>query len=170
MVLMNFTFGSRSHGYLSEMLNRKPSARAVIQGDAAHRAIHGDLVLYQLPAGVLVRAEVYGLPSGGGRCEEKIFGFHIHEGAACTGTREDPFANTRAHYNPYSCPHPSHAGDLPPLFGNNGYAWSAFLTNRFTVDQVIGRTVIVHSAPDDFTTQPSGNSGAKIACGVIRRA
>jgi len=56
---------------------------------------------------------------------------------------------------------------LIPLFSNSGYAWSSFLTNRFTVDQIIGRTVIIHSDPDDFTTQPSGNSGKKIACGEI---
>ena len=67
------------------------------------------------------------------------------------------------------CEHPNHAGDLPPLFGNNGFALSLFLTNRFTVDEVIGRTIIIHDHPDDFTTQPSGNSGTKIACGVIRR-
>jgi len=63
--------------------------------------------------------------------------------------------------------HPHHAGDLPPLFGNNGYALSMFLTTRFSVSEIIGRTVILHSAPDDFTSQPAGNSGVKIACGVI---
>lgn len=44
-----------------------------------------------------------------------------------------------------------------------------FLTDRFKVDDVIGRTVIIHDKPDDFTTQPSGNSGEKIACGIINR-
>ena len=39
------------------------------------------------------------------------------------------------------------------------------LINKFTVNEIIGRTVIIHSQPDDFTTQPSGNSGKKIACG-----
>ena len=41
------------------------------------------------------------------------------------------------------------------------------LINKFTVNEIIGRTVIIHSQPDDFTTQPSGNSGKKIACGEI---
>ena len=71
------------------------------------------------------------------------------------------------HDNPYHCPHPYHAGDMPPLFGANGYAFSAFLSDRFTVEEVIGKTVIFHEAPDDFVTQPSGNAGAKMACGVI---
>ena len=48
-----------------------------------------------------------------------------------------------------------------------GFAWMAVLTDRFRVPDILGRTVIVHSQPDDFTTQPSGNAGAKIACGVI---
>lgn len=59
------------------------------------------------------------------------------------------------------------AGDLPPLFENNGLAVSVFLTNRFSVNQIIGKTIIIHDKPDDFTTDPSGNSGTKIACGVI---
>ena len=44
------------------------------------------------------------------------------------------------------------------------------LTGRFHVGEVIGKTVILHADPDDFHTQPSGNAGAKIACGVIRKA
>lgn len=81
---------------------------------------------------------------------------------------DDPFADAMPHYDPNGCEHPHHAGDLPPLFENNGFALSLVLTDRFSVDEVIGRTVIVHADPDDFTTQPSGNSGEKIACGVIR--
>ena len=84
-----------------------------------------------------------------------------------TGNEDDPFADAKTHYNPKSCPHPYHAGDLPPLFSANGYAYSAVLTDRFTVDEIIGKTVVIHSSPDDFTTQPSGNAGRKIACGVI---
>lgn len=81
---------------------------------------------------------------------------------------KDPFANAMAHYDPEGCPHPYHAGDMPPLFGNNGFAFSAFITDRFSIREIIDKTVIIHSAPDDFMTQPSGNSGAKIACGVIK--
>ena len=96
-----------------------------------------------------------------------ILGFHIHEGEACTGSEEDPFADTKMHYNPGDCPHPAHARDRPPLFVNGGYAWSAVLTNRIRAKEMKGHTVVVHSMPDDFKTQPSGDSGEKIACGVI---
>ena len=102
-------------------------------------------------------------------CGQRIFGFHIHEGTRCSGTSVDHFADAGSHYNPSNCPHPMHAGDLPPLFVNNGRAWVATITPQFTVSDVIGHTVIVHSDPDDFHTRPSGNSGEKIACGMIKR-
>jgi Cu-Zn family superoxide dismutase len=59
---------------------------------------------------------------------------------------------------------------MPPLFVNHGYAFSAFLTDKFYVRDVIGLTVIIHAQPDDFTTQPSGNAGKKIACGLIEKS
>ena len=102
-------------------------------------------------------------------CGQRIFGFHIHEGTRCSGTSVDHFADAGSHYNHSNCPHPMHAGDLPPLFVNNGRAWFATITPQFTVSDVIGHTVIVHSDPDDFHTRPSGNSGEKIACGMIKR-
>ncbi len=153
----------------NSLLRQRPQAWARVQGSSQYPEIQGSVRFYQTPRGVLVSAEIVGLPNPGGACDSPIFAFHIHEGDSCTGNREDPFANVRMHYNPYNCPHPYHAGDLPPLFGVNGYAFSVFLTNRFTVAEIIGRTVIIHGSPDDFKTQPSGNAGTKIACGQIRR-
>ncbi len=150
------------------MLGRRPHARAEIRGNAQHANLHGWVRFYQTEYGVLTVAEISGLPKSEERCQSRVFGFHIHEGSSCTGNAGDVFADVGTHYNPYGCPHPYHVGDLPPLFGSEGYAFSAFLSNRFTVADILGRTVIVHSQPDDFTTQPSGNSGEKIACGEIR--
>ena len=45
----------------------------------------------------------------------------------------------------------------------------AFMTDRFTVEEIVGKTIIIHSNADDFTTQPGGNSGKKIACGAIKK-
>ncbi|MGN1098421.1 MAG: superoxide dismutase family protein, partial [Clostridia bacterium] len=79
-----------------------------------------------------------------------------------------PFADALGHYNPTAQLHPNHAGDMPPLILNGSNAYLSFITGRFRLEEVIGRTVIVHSHHDDFTTQPSGGAGEKIACGVIR--
>lgn len=58
-------------------------------------------------------------------------------------------------------------GDLPPLIENNGYAYMQVLINKFKIKDILGKVIIIHDFPDDFTTQPSGNSGIKIACGKI---
>ena len=142
-------------------LKIKPVAAAELRGDAEHILLRGTVKLYQLPGGVLVEADLTGLPP-----TDSFFGFHIHEGNACTGT---DFADTGPHYNPLDVPHPDHAGDLPPLLGNHGRAYMLVLTDRFSIKDVIGRTVVIHSMPDDFRSQPAGDSGIKIGCGVFRR-
>ncbi len=152
------------------LFDTAPQAYADISGSQEYPDIIGRVRLYQIPYGVIVVADIGGLPTNNEVCGSPIFGFHLHEGTACTGNNEDNFADTKGHFNPEGCPHPYHAGDFPPLFSADGYAFSAFLTNRFEVKDVIGRTVIIHSAVDDFTTQPSGNAGKKIACGVVVRA
>ena len=155
--------------WLSILANRRPDARAYVAEAPGQPEINGIVSFYQTSSGVLVVAEVYGLPYATGPCLGQIYGFHIHQGGRCTGNAQDPFADAQGHYNPEHCPHPQHAGDLPPLFGNNGCAWGAVLTNRFTVREVLGRTVVIHSQRDDFTSQPAGDSGVKLACGVIQR-
>ena len=137
------------------------NAKASIKGGKDFSKINGDVYFKQTSKGVIVTAEIYNLPTSSKPCESKTFGFHIHAGTSCTGDKEDEFKNALGHYNPNKCKHPHHAGDLPPLFENNGYAYLSFLTNRFNVDDVIGKVVIIHSNPDDFTTDPSGNSRQK---------
>lgn len=140
----------------------KPAARAVIAGSAEAPMLRGTVTFHQQPNGVLVVADVSGLPRQNG-----FYGFHIHEGKSCTGAG---FADTGSHYNPTMLSHPNHAGDLPPLLGNSGRAFLAVMTDRLSISDVLGRTVVIHSGPDDFTTQPAGNAGAKIGCGVIVKA
>lgn len=155
--------------YSEVLVSGKPSACAHIHGNEDHQDLRGTVLFYDVPGGVLIQAELFGLPVGENPWGSRILAFHIHEGESCTGNAEDSFANTGAHYNPTNSLHPEHAGDLPPLFGNNGYAWSAFVTNRFDVEDILGRTIIVHDHPDDFSSQPSGNAGEKIACGKITK-
>jgi Cu-Zn family superoxide dismutase len=152
---------------LNELLLHMPDAQAILKGGPGYETVSGMVFFYQAKGGALLVVQMQGLPQSGGSCPTDVFGFHIHAGSACTGNEKDPFANAGAHYNPKNCPHPAHAGDLPPLLGCRGYAFLAFFTDRFSVKEVIGKTMIVHRMPDDFTTQPSGNSGAKIACGQI---
>lgn len=150
-------------------VRRGYQAYADIRGSQAYPQIRGRILFYQTAQGVLLMADVMGLPTAIGNCAGRIFGFHIHEGSSCKEIEgSDPFPSTMAHYNPGECMHPYHAGDLPPLFGNQGHAFLACLTDRFRVRDVIGRTVVIHDHPDDFRTQPSGDSGTKIACGQIR--
>ncbi len=151
------------------MLNikKRPYAFAIIKGNDEYPRINGIVFFYKVQAGVLISIQLKGLPMSDDICKKTIFAVHIHSGNSCTGNSTDPFADAMTHYNPDNCPHPYHAGDLPPIFGANGFGVSVFLTNRFSTEEIIGKTVIIHSAPDDFTTQPSGNSGTKIGCGVI---
>jgi len=76
-------------------------------------------------------------------------------GSSCTGTIQDQFSNTKSHYNPNNCPHPLHIGDLPPLLENNGYSYMSILINKFNINEIIGKTILIHDMPDDFSSQPS---------------
>ncbi|NLH01091.1 MAG: superoxide dismutase family protein [Clostridiales bacterium] len=156
--------------FLSQIRCRRPDAAAVISGSDEYPEIKGLVSFCQTPKGVIVTSEIWGLPDKeNSSCSNPVFAMHIHSGSSCTGNADDPFADTEGHFNPEGCIHPAHAGDLPPLFSNRGLAWCSVLTDRFKVRSVIGKTVVIHRQPDDFTTQPSGNSGRKIACGVIKR-
>lgn len=124
--------------------------------------MHGQVRFYQQRCCVLVEATIHGLPA----TDTGFFGFHIHTGDSCTGT---DFADTGSHYNPTEAPHPSHAGDLPPLMYCNKDAYLAVTTSRLRIKDILGRTVVIHSIADDFNTQPAGNSGTKIACGIIKK-
>lgn len=149
------------------ILKRRPDALAYLRGDTAHGEICGRVRFYKTGNAVLVAAEFTGLPAETAPCERPILGFHIHQGTQCTGDETDPFANTLGHYNPDDCAHPYHAGDMPPIFSCHGRGLAIFLTDRFSIREIIGKTVVLHAMPDDFHTQPSGNSGMKIACGKI---
>lgn len=138
-----------------------PDAVARIRGGMEAPQLSGCVQFYQENGCVLIVARICGLPR---ESETGFFGFHIHQGGNCSGT---DFSGTGSHYNPYEQVHPKHAGDLPPLMRCRGNAYLAVRTDRFSVNNIVGKTVVIHSAPDDFHTQPAGNAGKKIACGVI---
>jgi Cu-Zn family superoxide dismutase len=103
-----------------------------------------------------------------------VHGFHVHENGDCSA----PDATSAGgHFNPTTHQHglhavESHAGDFGNLTADaNGQIRSEFLTRSITLSpgmtSAVGRAVVLHAAPDDLKTQPTGNSGARIACGVI---
>lgn len=144
------------------------NAKAHIKGGRKYPQINGIITFKETKEGILVTAKINGLPQSKNHYTGNFFGLHIHEGIDCTGNLNDEFANAKTHLNLSNCPHPFHMGDLPPLIENNGYAYMSVLINKFKIKDILGRVVIIHDSPDDFTTQPSGNSGTKIACGKIK--
>ena len=145
-----------------EQTFERPAAAAHMQGGSLAPQLTGTIRFFPVKRGVLVTANVQGLPADN-PCG--VFALHIHTGSSCAGAA---FEETGAHYNPSGAAHPCHAGDLPPLFSCGGSAFLAVLTDRFQLQDVLGRTVVIHSGPDDFSTQPAGNAGAKIASGIIQ--
>ena len=144
-------------------------AKAIIKGSSSYPDIHGFVYFMQTAEGVMVTADIYGLPQFKNKSSGRFFGFHIHGGTSCTGNKQDPFADAKTHLNPINSDHPYHLGDLPPLIEHNGHAYMSVLIGKFDIDDILGKTIIIHEMPDDFTTQPGGNAGAKIACGVIKK-
>lgn len=152
--------------FIEALSGDRPRAMAWVADNKDNPKISGLVKFYQTTnGGVLVEAEFFGLPGFNTEEGSGFFAMHIHNSPDCG----NHFSNVGTHFNPDNLPHPFHAGDLPPLLSNQGYAWTAFFDRRFTIDEIIGKSVIVHASPDDFTTQPSGNSGNVIACGDIRR-
>ena len=119
---------------------------------------------------LMVTAEISGLTPG-------LHGFHIHEKGDCSAPDG---TSAGGHFNPGGKPHGSpehaehHAGDMLQLVADaNGNARQASYISGPTLADgpagIIGRSVIIHAAPDDYKTQPTGNSGGRQACGVIVR-
>jgi Cu-Zn family superoxide dismutase len=130
----------------------------------------GEATFEQVGGKVKVTIFVQGLRPG------QEHGLHIHEKGDCSS---GDGMSTGGHFNPQGKPHSHHAdanrhaGDLPSLkAGKDGRAKVDVELDVITVGSgptdIIGRGLIVHADPDDFKTQPTGNAGARIACGVIR--
>ncbi|MGH8176359.1 MAG: superoxide dismutase family protein [Steroidobacter sp.] len=139
---------------------------APTQGNTAN----GSLALARAPEGVRITGAMQGLKP------DAQFGFHIHEKGDCSA----PDASSAGgHFNPRKQPHGDpaaaahHAGDMVNIRSDStGVAevdTTAKDVNLHTGQpgDVLGKAIVVHESPDDYATQPSGNSGARIACGVI---
>lgn len=148
-----------------------PSASANLQATKGN-SVTGSVKFVQIGSKVAVSGEVLGLkPSA-------VHGFHIHEKGDCSS---GDGVSAGGHFNPTAKAHGAHdnsehhAGDLPSLVADaSGKARFNFETDSISVGSgvadVIGRGLIVHRDPDDFKTQPTGNSGPRVACAVIVKA
>ena len=149
------------------LLNEPPIAFAHLYGSTTYPEISGIVNFYpsNTAPGLLIEAEFNNLPNTTSY-SPRFMGLHIHENGDCSAS----FENTGAHYNPTGANHPYHLGDLLPVFNSNGYSYFLFFNSFLTPEDIMNRSVILHSNRDDFTSQPAGDSGIKIACGVIIRS
>lgn len=145
-----------------------PSEIATLQPTAGNNA-KGTVVLSDLGSGVVgIKIDLTGVPPG-------PHGFHIHENRDCGNNG----LNAGGHFNPRGLIHGApdaeshHAGDFGNVIANASGEVHTDLTSFFIslqpglADNPLGRAVEIDENPDDLTTQPSGNSGPPIACGVL---
>ncbi|SHI44129.1 superoxide dismutase family protein [Lutispora thermophila] len=149
------------------------TASAIIRGGPLAPALSGMVYFTDVQGGVQVCVSVRGLPNYkpamGNEAPIGPHGFHIHLYGNCEiGDPDDPFKAAGDHWNPDNQPHGNHAGDFPVVFSNHGRALMCFFTDRFKVRDIIGKSVIIHQSPDDYRSQPSGNAGKRLACGIIQ--
>lgn len=150
------------------------AAKATIKGGPLAPNLRGTVFFIGVPNGTNVFVEIDGLPkfkpSSEGSPQIGPHGFHIHETGNCNiDDAENPFSLAGEHYNPNNQPHGNHVGDFPVLFSNNGTSRMVFFTDKIKVDDIIGKSIIIHQGPDDYKTQPAGGAGKRLACGVIER-
>lgn len=145
-----------------------PAAVAHVAG-ASGSLVSGTLALVPLHGGLRVTGDIGGLAPGS-------HGFHIHQTGDCTAADA---ASAGGHFNPTGSGHgragtaTHHAGDIDNIVADaSGVAHvdvqlrGVSLGGSAATD-IVGRALVVHAAPDDYRSQPAGNSGARIGCGVI---
>ena len=149
----------------------KPLTAKADVKDAEGKSV-GEVSLEETPHGVLVSADFKGLPAG-------VHAMHIHEAGKC----EPPFKSAGGHFNPGAKEHGMknakgmHAGDLPNI---EVPADGALKVQALVQDVTLGAgakslfgkngtSIVLHAGVDDYATNPAGNAGDRIACGVIEK-
>lgn len=148
-----------------------PARSATINlAPASGSLVSGRLTAMPMAGGVHVTGEI------GGLVRNATHGIHVHEKGDCSAADA---SSAGGHFNPKNQPHgrpgvgAHHAGDMPNISADaNGVArvdlhLAGVTLGGAAATDIAGRAVVVHAQPDDYATQPSGNSGARIACGVI---
>lgn len=137
---------------------------------ASGSLVSGKLTLLPIRDGVRVTGDIGGLAPGSSH------GFHVHEKGDCSAADA---SSAGGHFNPTGSAHGKagthvhHAGDIDNIIADAGGVShvdthvAGVTLGGGGANDIVGRAIVVHAAPDDYQTQPSGNSGARIACGVI---
>ena len=158
-------------GSLGLSAQAPPAAKATVKlAPTANQTARGEVTFTAESGGVHVVGTFSGLVYG-------EHGFHVHEKGDCSAPDG---TSAGGHFNPATKPHAAreaadrHAGDLGNLKADPyGLARVDFVDSTLSLsgaDSIIGKAVIIHEKADDFTTQPTGNAGARQACGVIEAA
>ncbi len=146
-----------------------PQALAIIEGTTENSELYGEVELTQTNEGVMVNAEVYNAPPG-------KHGFHVHENGSC----EDKGNAAGGHFNPAGAQHgmitkdgegKAHEGDMGNIDINaEGEGTLSLVIPGASLTEgknnIVGKAIILHEKEDDFS-QPTGNAGSRIGCGVI---
>ena len=149
----------------------KPLKAVAVLHPTAGNKVSGTVTFTEVADGVQVRAEISGLTPGN-------HGFHVHEFGDCSAADA---SSAGAHFNPTSKPHAGpesaerHVGDMGNVQADaSGNAKLEYVDHQISLTNdersAIGRSVVVHAKADDLKSQPAGDSGARVACGVIGRA
>lgn len=146
------------------------AARATLEARSGSQ-VQGEVNLMRMGSGVHFIGELSGLPANA------ELGFHVHETGDCSAADA---SSAGAHFNPTAQPHGGpdsaahHAGDLGNIQTDaQGHARinahvDGLGLGEGAANHIAGRALVVHAKADDFASQPAGNAGARIACGVIR--
>lgn len=163
---LSFCFDAGAAG--TRAAHQADHAIAVVHS-AANQNVHGVVKFASVRGGVRITAELHGLKP------DSRHGFHIHEYGDCSAA---DFSSAGGHYNPQQQAHGApgsrahHAGDLGNVKADaNGDAQLDLTVHGISIDgrrdPILGRAIIVHAQADDLKSQPSGDAGARIGCGVI---
>lgn len=154
---------------IQKVKHDKKNARAELR--TADQNVIGEVKLKETDKGVKVIAEVSGLKP------RSVHGFHIHENGKCEGP---DFKSAGGHLNPKGKPHAGpgahkqHLGDFGNIVANEkGIAKKELIIKNREINSlevVMNKAIILHQNPDDLVSQPSGNSGDRMACGLIQSA
>jgi Cu-Zn family superoxide dismutase len=161
--------GDADVGVASQFLGRADAIAAARMQPVAGSPVEGKVSFSQFGSVTVVRARFFGLQGS------REYGLHVHEKGDCSG---DDGAAAGGHFDPGGAPHgrpgrgAHHAGDLLNLrTDGEGNAFYVFETSALSVTggrtSVLNRSVILTRGPDDYRTQPDGDSGPPLACGIV---